>query len=404
MEAQASDTAVGEHTPILLNQPHESEHSFHGTFSQSWPAINGERSATPLSQFSDQHARNVLEDGSIGLPTRSVVPEHSLYEIDKYGDTSVDPSVDRSNFRHIHDMHASATEQQKYSPDAADKADLHIAGFRATDDIFRYLKDDSASPDPEAAAAAAEPEEAEDHDTAAINRKQSKRGQKRKSNESRAHVDNLDERPVRILRERTVRQVIPFKMDIAEHKHVRSGKKKTESDLEDEVVRTQIRGRKQQARKAVNKDSKRTKTRRLLARQDNLPLPTPTASAVTADNESDADADVEPDVWQTIVRTRLKEFGKGYLPIMLPRARSIAALFQAVQQKWHRGLNGRELHHCIVSFPWLGHLGEDEDMIMFVENDDEVYGSLLEKIKDSPAWINSGRCEIDLMIYPEAKQ
>lgn len=392
-EAQPSCADINEHSPPPSNQPYEDDR-LHQVI---WPAVNINRFATPPSHFSDQQTRDLLGDSSTAVSNRSTV-EQGLDELGIFEATN----TVLSKVQPSHEFHRSIEQGRGHSPEVADSEAQGLVEDGAADDFSDFFAD--LNPCPRGSVTTTkEAEEFEEDDDPPVSRKRGTRGgRKRKSKEKHADDSDLIEAPARQLRERTLRQEMPFKMDKVEVSLARRGLKKSESGLEEELVE-QIHAT-QKKRKATSKVSQKKpkKTRRPLAERDNLPSPTPTTPSAIADTYEEHEA--EPDIFQTIIRARLKDFGKGHIPIVLPSSKSTAALFETIRQKWRRGLTGREIHHCIVSFPWLAHLGEDEDIVMFGENGDGVYECMLEKIREAPSWRKTGKCEMDLLIYPEEKQ
>lgn len=394
-QAQSSRADIDSHQPSPPSQPHEMEHRLHKEYTQTWTAVNSKRSATPPSHFSDQQTRELLGDGSGIVPNRSAV-EQGLDELGIFRDAD----LDLSKVQHRHGLHPSVEADQQHSLEIADSEDQDVVDDGPMDDFSKFLADHVNSSPRESSFAIKETEESEEEDEQPVTKKaRSRSRQKRKSSEKHTKNSHISKPPARKLRERTVRQEMPFKIDKVEQSLARKGVKTTESDLEEELYE-QIHATKKKARQTVSKESKKKpkkSTRRPLAERKDLPSPTPTPSAFTDIYE---DPEPEPDVLQTIVRTRLDGFGKGHLPIVLSSSHSTSALFEAIAQKWRSGLKGRNISHCIISFPWLV---EDENIVMFGENDDDVYNCMLKKIREAPTWKEVGRCEIDLMIYPDEK-
>jgi len=395
-EAQPSCAAINEHSPPPSNQPYEDDR-LQQVITQKWPAVNANRFATPPSHFSDQQTRDLLGDSSIVAPNRSAV-EQGLDELGIFEATN----TDLSKVQPSQELRRSIEQGREHSPEIADSEDQDLVEDGAADDFSDFFADLIPCPRGHITATKKAEELEEDDDQPVPRKKEKTGGRRRKSKEKYAEDSNIIEASARQLRERTLRQEMPFKMDKVESNLARKGLKKSESDLEEELVE-QIHAT-QKKRKATIKVSQKKpkKTRRPLAERENLPSPTPTTLSAITDAYEEPEA--EPDVFQTIVRARLKDFGKGNIPVILPSSKSTAALFDAIRQKWRRGLKGREIHHCILSFPWLAHVGEDEDMVMFGENDDGVFECMLEKIREAPSWKETGKCDIDLLIYPEENQ
>lgn len=391
-EAQPSYAAINEHPQSPSNQPYEGDR-LPQVITQSWLAITTNRSVTPPSHFSDQQTRDLLGDSSTVVLHRSAV-EQSLDELGIFEATNTDLGKVQSS----HELHQSVEKDRKHSPEIADSD----AEDGATDEFSCFLADLNSCPR-DTTTATEEVGELEGYGDPPVSQKNDQRGgRKRKGQGKHTDDSNSTEAPPRQLRQRTLRQEMPFKMDKVELSLARRGLKKTESDLEEELVE-QIHAS-QKKRKVASKvtQNKPKKTRRPLAERENLPSPSPTTTSAITDACDEPEA--EPDIFRTTIRARLKGFGGGNIPIVLPSSKSTTALFDASRQKWRRGLKGREIHHCIVSFPWLAHLGEDEDMVLFAENDDDVYESMLRKIREAPSWRQTGKCDIDLLIYPEEKE
>ncbi|KAK5955369.1 hypothetical protein OHC33_004052 [Knufia fluminis] len=397
-QAQPICADIAPHQQSPPNQTHEVEDRFHQEYTQTWTAVNSKRSATPPSHFSDPQTRDLLGDGPTVISNRSAV-EQRLDELGIYRDADVDPS----KVQHSYGLHPSVEADQQHSPEIADSEDQDVVDDSAMDDFSEFLADHVNSSPQESSFATQKPQESGKEDEQPVTKTtRSRGGRKSKSSEKHTKNSHISKPPARKLRERTLRQEMPFKIDKVEQSLARKGVKTTESDLEEELYE-QIHATKKKTRQTVSKESKKKpkkSTRRPLAERKNLPSPTPTPSAFTDIYE---DPEPEPDVLQTIIRTRLDGFGKGHLPIVLSSSHSTSALFEAIAQKWRSGLKGRNINHCIISFPWLATLGEDDNIVMFGENDDDVYTCMLKKIREAPTWKEVGRCEIDLMIYPDEK-
>lgn len=382
------------HSLSPSDRPHSEEDQLHMILTQQWTAVSDhKRSATPPSHFSDPQTRELLGESSISVSIRSAAGQDSD-GLGIYSESDMDPSEAQQS----HKLHQSIVAAEQRSAEIAESESQDDVDEDAATSFSHFLADNISSSHAEATTNAKNTEQPTEDDTPLVQSRQFKKAQKRKSSESYENDSNIDERPIRVLRDRTLRQEMPFRMDRVEHNLARKGVKKTESDLEEELDE-QIHAKKK-ARKAISKGFRmsKKKARRPLTEGKNLPSPTPTPPAI---NDTYEERGPEPDIFQTTVRTRLKGFGKGHLPIALPSSKSTAALFDLVRQKWRRGLNGRDIHHCIISFPWLATLGEDEDIVMFGESDNDVYNCMLEKIRRAPTWTKVERCEIDILIYPD---
>jgi len=393
--------AENEHSPSALNHSYDEQDRLHEMLTQEFPPVNTKCSITPPSYFSDQQTRDLLGGSPEDVPDRSAV-EQDLDELGIFENTNLDASNEQPD----DNLRPSGEEFQKQPLEIADSEAQDVIDDDAVDHLSQYLAENPSS-SPQAAVSVAHEMAQNDSDEQTVVSRKTRVSKGRQCKRMYEDESEVDPPRKRSLRTRSMRQKMPFAMDKLENTLVRKGLAKTESDLEGDMLEQMHATQEKTAKKPAGKSPKKKakKARRPLAERGNPPSQTPAPSnsteTISTPRVITEEPDIESDVFKTMVRSRLKGFGKGYLAIALPSSKSTTTLFSALAQKWRSGLRGRKIHHCIISFPWLADLGEDEAIIMFDENDNEGYGCMLDRIREAPSWRETGKCKIDLLIYTD---
>lgn len=104
----------------------------------------------------------------------------------------------------------------------------------------------------------------------------------------------------------------------------------------------------------------------------------------------------EVSVEKAKVRIWFSRFASASIPISL-EALTTNNMFSLITKAWEFKLNDEKVNCAVASFPWL----REDSNILFVRdnNNDTAFEVMLEQVRNSPTWKESGSCSFDLQIH-----